>query len=73
MYIVNLKLPRLITVSDYHEFQDLEDKLRILKKDLRVAEVGFDNGEYVGVVYTGRKPGKLELRELADEQDIELA
>ena len=69
---VELKLPRLIEVSDYHEFRNIEDMLKQLNKTLRCAEVGFTGSHYVGVIYKGRRPGKAELREQARRQKMVL-
>jgi hypothetical protein len=48
---VNVKLPRLVEVRDYHEFRTLQDFLRFdLGLDVFVTEVGF-NGDYIGLVH----------------------
>ena len=60
--IVSATLPKVITVTDYHEFRDLEETLKIiLDKKVKVKELGFADGEYVGVVYAGKQPTKGEL------------
>lgn len=72
MYSIEVKLPRLITADDYHEFGRIEYTLRKLNGDLSCCEVGFDGTDYVGVVYCGEMPGFDELCKLAQEQDIYL-
>ena len=52
---LELQLPKMIEVADYHEFIDLSDKLWAINPQLKVAEVGFYEGSYVGIVYTGSK------------------
>lgn len=65
-------VPRLIEVQDYHEFDNIKDYLeRLGVHRPKVAEVGF-NGRYVGVVYTGRKPGQQSLNWMSDVQGIKL-
>lgn len=72
MYLVNVKLPVLITAADYHEFSGIKSVLKKMDRSLRCAEVGFNGLQYVGVIYAGRKPGKAELRDLAAEQRVVL-
>lgn len=51
---VGLHLPKLIVVDDYHEFayhqQFINKSLGI--DDVYVTEVGFVDGQYVGLVHT---------------------
>lgn len=72
MMDVSLKIPRLITVTDYHEFFNIEDILREFNPRLRCKEIGHDGFDYVGVVYIGRKPNKTMIRELARKQGFNL-
>lgn len=51
---VPIRLPRLITADDYHEFGFVQD---MIKHDLGVdgvyvSEVGFCDGQYVGLIHT---------------------
>lgn len=51
---LTFQLPRLVTALDYHEFASIQtviqDDLGIA--DVYVTEVGFYNGEYVGLIHT---------------------
>lgn len=70
---VTLKLPRLVTANDYHEFADIQRLLRIVTdRKVHVYEVGFDvdYSEYVAVVYVGRKPSKRVIGQLAHIQKL---
>lgn len=56
---VFLRLPKVVLVDDYHEFNHLEDQLRSLtgSNRVKVAELGLENSRprgnrYVGIVYT---------------------
>lgn len=50
---VTLKLPKIISVTDYHEFayyqRFLQDALGIA--DVYITEVGFLDGEHLGLVH----------------------
>lgn len=51
---VLLDLPRLVFVQDYHELPNYTNVLKQLgTTGVRVSEVGFVNGQYVGLIYTG--------------------
>jgi hypothetical protein len=67
-----IKLPRLFTAFDYHEIISIADCLD--GTGLRAREVGFDQdcGMYIGVVYTGRMPGKKMLEAMAKRQKLRL-
>lgn len=71
---VTVALPRLVCVSDYHEFDQISDTINNLldKKVVRVKEIGFAEGEYVGVVYTGHQPNTTQLKELCTKNKITL-
>lgn len=65
---VTLRLPRVITATDYHEFGDIE---RILKYKLGVegvyvTEVGFVSPEYVGVVHMDTESHNQLVMELTE-------
>ena len=54
---VSFDLPTEVEVTDYHDFAHLEKDLRaVTKLKIKVSEVGFRDGLYVGVVYVGAKP-----------------
>jgi len=71
-----LNLPRLVTASDYHEFDSIQSTLRQLGvKSVKVAELDLKSlyaGPYVAIVYTGRQPSKDEAIALAKVQKITL-
>jgi len=52
-------LPCLIEVRDYHEFEVAEDFYKDIGLKLKVEEVCCCEGQYMGLVYKGRKPTKL--------------
>lgn len=52
--VVQVAMPRTISVRDYHEFSDIKN---FMKNDLGIAnvevdEVGFYEGMYIGVIHT---------------------
>jgi len=47
-----VKLPQRVSVSDYHEFDSLQDYLS--NTGIKVKEVGFIAPEYIGIIYVGR-------------------
>ena len=68
-----IKLPKLITASDYHYFNDFSCSLtKLVGRKIKIEEVGFDSdhGRYVGVVFAGRKPSKQVIGQLAHIQKI---
>ena len=72
---VTVTLPRLVCVTDYHEFDQISDTINDLldKRVVRVKEIGFARGDgYVGVVYTGRRPNAAQLKELCTKHKIDL-
>lgn len=51
---LTVRLPRLVTAQDYHEFGAIQT---VIEQDLGVegvyvTEVGFCNGEYVALIHT---------------------
>jgi hypothetical protein len=48
-----MRLPGIIRVQDYHEFSMAEDYFQQLDPDIRVKEIGFCGGEYLGTIYKG--------------------
>ena len=53
-----------ISVDDYHELDEFADAIKLPKrvkvKAVEAAETG-NNGQYWGVLYTGRKPSKADI------------
>lgn len=72
MSAVELNLPKMIAVRDYHELKNIDYLLRKLNPGLRCREVGFDGVEYVGVIYFGAQLTKAELQVLANKEEISL-
>jgi hypothetical protein len=65
---VTLKLPRVITALDYHDFQHIQS---ILEHDLGlegvyVTEVGFLAPEYVGLIHTDCESHNQLVMELSE-------
>ncbi len=50
---IELTFPKLMRVSDYHEFRNLEYYLQQMSKQIKVKEIAHVGGEYVGIVYIG--------------------
>lgn len=73
---VGIALPRLVFVDDYHEFDELADKLNgIIDKDygkVKCYEVGFNKGKYVGVLYVGLKPSKQVEEQMLKDAKIKI-
>jgi hypothetical protein len=51
---MKLKLPAVVKVFDYHEFDNMPTLFKQMGLKVKVKEVAFIQGEYVGIVYTGR-------------------
>jgi hypothetical protein len=71
--VVNITLPKLVQVSDYHELSEIARHINIMRPvnvdKVNAAEIGF-NGLYVGVIYSGEKPDEETIKELALQQGI---
>jgi hypothetical protein len=64
---LELQLPKRIDVGDYHDISDLQGALKELHPRLRVKEVGFLEGTYVGVVYEQGFFGSPEVKNLINK------
>ena len=51
---MKLSLPKLITVDDYHEFDSAKDLFKQIGLPVKVKEIGFLGGSYIGIVYEGK-------------------
>ena len=51
-YTIDVELPMLIEVDDYHEIDSLQNVFKRLNKDIKVMGLGFD-GQYLGIAYVG--------------------
>ena len=71
---MELKLPNIVRAEDYHEFYGIQEKINglVARGKVTVAELGFSERMYVGLVYTGRKPAKAVVAELLKRHKIEL-
>ena len=69
--LLNVSLPTLVEVRDYHELQEMELHFKELNGSIKVAELSF-NGTYIGVVYVGKKPSKEEISKLAKKMKIDI-
>lgn len=47
------KLPVLTFAEDYHQFHVIQSNLRLIAPKIKVKELGFYGGEYVGIIYKG--------------------
>lgn len=48
------KLPAIVKVSDYHKFDSISDAFKQIGLKLKVKEIAFIEGEYIGIVYAGK-------------------
>lgn len=73
--LIITNLPTLIDADDYHEFPEKERFLQQItgSKSVKVKEIGFDAPRYIGVVYTGRMPGKTVINKLLEDKGIVLS
>lgn len=62
---IDINLPTIISVDDYHEFNYLEETLKKFIPKVHVKEGGFYCGDYHAVVYIGKQTQKVKelLRE----------
>lgn len=69
-----LNLPKLVRASDYHDFWFMQDTLNQIGLKLKVWILGLEEGtgQYVGVVYSGRRPAKMKIEALLSKKKIEL-
>jgi len=56
-----IELPQVIECSDYHDFDEEQDILEKYGIKIKIKEMGFNAPEYIGLVYTGKKPSKEEI------------
>ncbi len=70
-----LKLPKLLFARDYHDFDFMDNAYGQLGLRLKIEELGLDvsRGEYVGVVYSGRRPAKKKIEELLTSLHVEFS
>lgn len=73
MKAAKIKLPQIITADDYHNFSVIEEQLNsVADIKMKAKEIGYGNGEYVGILYTGAKPKKEEIKKMLEEKGITL-
>jgi len=71
--MLTLKLPAIVLVRDYHEFEDLKNAINcvVTGGKVKIHEFGAsDAGEYVGVVFHGKHPKDDEVRALLNKKKI---
>jgi hypothetical protein len=64
---LNIGFPKIVLAGDYHEFADhgaMGTLIKSLHSRLKLDEVGFVGSQYLGVIYTGRKPSRAQVLEL---------
>ena len=73
---MEIKLPSLVFVPDYHDFSFAEKTINslVVKGRVRVKELGFSvtHSDYVGLVYTGRQPAESVIRALLEEKKVRM-
>ncbi len=70
----SVQLPRIITVNDYHDFRHYQNILNhdMGLADVFVTEVGFFDGQYVGLVHLDTENHNqlvLQLEEYYKEEE----
>jgi predicted DNA-binding transcriptional regulator len=68
---ISVTLPQRVFAQDYHEFDTMARFLTgFLVLPVKVEEVAFceGTGQYVGLVYTGRRPDRV-LEEIRQEYE----
>jgi hypothetical protein len=64
---MEITLPQIVLADDYHEFAShgaMATLLKDLNPQLKLAEVGFIESKYLGVIYTGRRPARAKILEM---------
>jgi hypothetical protein len=66
------KLPTLVYVRDYHDFDFMVNAYDQLKMNVKVEELGFDDTtyKYVGLVFKGRRPSKAKIAALLKKFEV---
>ncbi len=61
---MNINCPVELIVSDYHEFDEIQEQMRKIIPGIKVKEIGFDAPNYIGIAYIGnlREPKNQALR-----------
>lgn len=71
---ISIALPQIISVQDYHEFNDIVNNLETLsnsKQKIKYKELTeYFDGYYFGVIYSGQMPKKDEIKKLAKKLKI---
>ena len=71
MHKIEIELPKIVEVMDYHEFDYLKLYLsQIGLKGVKVEEIGF-NGNYIGIVYKKKDEDYKKLVEKYKEEEEE--
>ena len=55
---IDLDLPMVFSVDDYHEFDYFQDFVQKMSCKIKIKEVTFGLGVYWGIAYCGRKPSQ---------------
>jgi len=73
---MELNLPKLIFADDYHAFDDYQSAMKTIfgKNYPKIYEIGFsyNTGNYVAIVYEGKKPTNEILNKLLAENNVEI-
>ena len=64
---IEVNLPQIITVTDYHEFDYIEETFKLIKKDFKCEEIGFYGGEYIGILYLKKDNEFNKLKKQIEE------
>ena len=68
-------MKKIIIATDYHYFPEVASIVNMYgnyKSKVRVFEVGFSAGGYVGMLYTGKKPTQKSVSKMLDSLNIKL-
>ena len=71
--VAKINLPQLVEANDYHTFGELQETINSLTDiKVKVKEIGFTGGTYVGVIYSGEKPDSKQIKKMLEEKNLEL-
>lgn len=63
---LNVQLPKIIEVADYHDFDNITNVLKMIGINLYVEEVGF-NFFYIGVIHDGSENQLKEVEKIKNQ------
>jgi hypothetical protein len=70
---IECEIPQIILTKDYHEFDQIEDCINLITTyDLiKVKEIGFSRGSYVGLIYIATQyPTDEEIKNMLTNKGV---